>query len=168
MPDLGPEEEKKQLIDALVAHFRRVINEQISNVSLQDEREVLREGLAEIMRELSSEDKQAIFTEVVRSLPDKDKKSIAAEVVRLTDEGAKAHTIQVRFSESAYQALSDFVDNTGRSLSTVLQEALSLEKFYRDQVAKGNRVLVQESTDSSSTPSARAAFWRRRSTRTTF
>lgn len=54
------------------------------------------------------------------------------------------HRINVNFSDSAYQALTEIAEATGKSMSAVLRDAIALEKWFHDLTNRGGRVLVEE------------------------
>ena len=56
---------------------------------------------------------------------------------------AEDHVVAIAFSPNAYGAVEELMQRSGiGSLSRVLMEAIAFEKWYRDTVAAGNRVLV--------------------------
>ena len=56
---------------------------------------------------------------------------------------AKTHRVSVNFSEGAYKALDELAQRKGKTMSEVLRDAISLEKWFEDTRAEGGRVLVE-------------------------
>jgi hypothetical protein len=56
---------------------------------------------------------------------------------------AKTHRVNVNFSEGAYKALDELAQQKGKTMSEVLRDAISLEKWFEDTRAEGGRVLVE-------------------------
>lgn len=51
--------------------------------------------------------------------------------------------VHVNFSEQAYQTLEDLAAQTGKSMSEVLRDAISLMRYWRTVRAQGGRFLVE-------------------------
>jgi metal-responsive CopG/Arc/MetJ family transcriptional regulator len=56
---------------------------------------------------------------------------------------AKSHRVNVNFSEGAYKTLDELARRKGKSMSEVLRDAISLEKWFEDTREEGGRVLVE-------------------------
>jgi predicted DNA-binding protein len=56
---------------------------------------------------------------------------------------ATSHRVNVNFSESAYETLDELARRRGKTMSEVLRDAISLEKWFEDTRDEGGRVLVE-------------------------
>ena len=56
---------------------------------------------------------------------------------------AKVHRVNVNFSESAYEALDELARRRGKTMSEILRDAISLEKWFEDTRDEGGRILVE-------------------------
>jgi predicted DNA-binding protein len=56
---------------------------------------------------------------------------------------ATSHRVNVNFSESAYETLDELARRRGKTMSEVLRDAISLEKWFEDTRSEGGRVLIE-------------------------
>jgi len=56
---------------------------------------------------------------------------------------AKTHRVNVNFTENAYETLDELARERGKSMSEVLRDAISLEKWFEETRREGGRVLVE-------------------------
>lgn len=57
---------------------------------------------------------------------------------------ATVHRVNVNFSESAYATLEQLAERRGKSMSEILRDAISLEKWFDDTYREGGRFLVEQ------------------------
>ena len=78
-------------------------------------------------------------------LPPRSEEDVKAATSQ--EEGKSDHPVEVHFTDKAYEVIDRLMQGSEtaspRSLSVVLTQALAFEKWYRDTVAAGNRVLVE-------------------------
>ena len=96
------------------------------------------------MNELPQADRVKAVQDVIRTLPPTLKREVAREALSLSESDGKV-VVAITFSASAFSTVEALVQNSGRdrSLSTVLMDALALEKLYQDTVAAKQRFLLE-------------------------
>jgi hypothetical protein len=52
--------------------------------------------------------------------------------------------LNVVFSESAYNTIKDLADQSGKTISDVVRDAIALQKWFIEVRRKGGRILVEE------------------------
>ncbi|HEX3433825.1 MAG TPA: ribbon-helix-helix protein, CopG family [Solirubrobacteraceae bacterium] len=57
---------------------------------------------------------------------------------------SKTHRVNVNFSETAYRTLEDLAERKGKSMSEVLRDAVTLEKWFQDANDQGGKVLIEQ------------------------
>jgi hypothetical protein len=69
-----------------------------------------------------------------------------AEALGTQGRGSASSTrrLNVVFSESAYNTIKDLADQSGKTISDVVRDALALQKWFIDVRRKGGRILVEE------------------------
>ena len=60
--------------------------------------------------------------------------------------GAAPKTVKtsVNLPEESIEALREIASKTGSSMSDVIRQAISTEKFLRNEAEQGNRILIQD------------------------
>jgi hypothetical protein len=57
---------------------------------------------------------------------------------------ASSHRFNVNFSEGAYRDLNTLAERRGKTMSEVLRDAISLERWFDETKREGNKVLVEQ------------------------
>lgn len=56
---------------------------------------------------------------------------------------ANVHRVNVNFSESAYRDLTEMAERKGKTVSDVLRDAVTLERWFDEASREGSRVLIE-------------------------
>ncbi len=157
------EEEQRTLLNDVLFGLspetkRRVLTEVVRSIDRSTERVDL---IATINRNLPLGERDAVIVTTLENLPPSRREYVVSRLLALgllpprTEEDVKAatsqeegetdHPVEVHFTDKAYGVINDLIkgSRTASSLSAVLTQALAFEKWYRDTVAAGNRVLVE-------------------------
>jgi len=54
-----------------------------------------------------------------------------------------AHRFNVNFSEGAYRDLAALAESKDKSMAEVLRDAIALERWFEENRAEGNKVLLE-------------------------
>lgn len=58
------------------------------------------------------------------------------------------HRVNVNFSDQAWQTLQTLAEQSGKTMSEVLRDAIALKAWVEGERAKGNRILIESNTGS--------------------
>jgi hypothetical protein len=91
--------------------------------------------------------KEEIVTEAMQSLRPEARMDVAAEAMKAVAETKEDTVLAIVLAPKANRVVEELMHRNGRerSFSRVLAEALAFEKWYRDVIAAGGRVLVERS-----------------------
>jgi len=159
------EEEQRALLNDVLFDLspekkRRVLTEVVRSLDRPTERVDL---IATINRNLPLGEQDEVIVNTLENLTPSHREYVVSRLLALgllpprseedvkaatsQEEGESDHPVEVHFTDKAYDVIGRLMQGSEtaspRSLSVVLTQALAFEKWYRDTVAAGHRVLVE-------------------------
>jgi hypothetical protein len=107
--------------------------------------EARKAAVAEAVRSAAddAEARKGIATEALRSLPNDEEREAVAAAAGATPRQS-SRRLNVVFSDSAYKTLEKLADDSGKTISDFVRDAIALQKWFNDVRKGGGRILVEE------------------------
>jgi pyruvate/2-oxoglutarate dehydrogenase complex dihydrolipoamide acyltransferase (E2) component len=110
--------------------------------------QLIQEKLSALVREMTDQQKEEFLRNLPHAAQEQGERagSVREEGVeqRTSKSASPTRRLNVVFSESAYNTLKDLADESGKTISDVVRDAIALQRWFNGVRREGGRILVEQ------------------------